>query len=245
MVYCVKIIFLERVIRDFIQFFVYPRIDFRRDHPERITHLISLFFIVFFAEIIIAGLLFNLIGFDTDQHRMNDFLDQFDKWQILLIAVIIAPIVEEFLFRYYITKPFLFILGIPLILAIFPMVYAFNGLLYWYLAVPFAIIAMFIYFLVALQKEIRDLLLRQYLVHFPYIVYLSAALFAFIHIFNFGGEIFWYHVPILVFPQFVAGLFLAYVRVRNGMMHCILIHAINNLIPMLALFWVPSSALQG
>lgn len=172
-------------------------------------------------------------------------MDQFDKWQILLIAVIMAPVVEEFLFRYYITKPTVFILGVPLILTAVPLLYAFNGSMHWYLALPLAVIGIFIFFLAAFQKEIKNLLLTQYLMCFPYIVYLSAVIFAFIHIFNFGGEIAWFYTPILVFPQFVVGLFLAYVRVRNGMMHCIMIHAINNLIPMLALFLVPAQALQG
>ncbi|MGA0233215.1 MAG: type II CAAX prenyl endopeptidase Rce1 family protein [Saprospiraceae bacterium] len=204
-----------------------------------------MFFIVFFAEIIIAGLLFNLIGFDTDQHKMNVLLDQFDKWQILLIAVIIAPIVEEFIFRYYITKPLLFLLGVPMLLAVIPLVNAFGGVLHWYLALPISLIAIAVFLLISFQSELRNLLLMQYLVYFPYIVYFSAALFAFIHIFNFGGELEWYSTPILVFPQFVVGLFLAYVRVRNGIFHCVLIHAINNLIPILAIFLVPNSALQG
>ena len=67
--------------------------------------------------------------------------------------------------------------------------------------------------------------------NYGYIFYLSAIVFALIHITNFGSNnpIF-YLIPILVLPQFIIGLFIGYLRVHYNFMLGYLFHAIHNAI---------------
>ena len=75
---------------------------------------------------------------------------------------------------------------------------------------------------------------KVYVRQFPFIFYYIVALFAFLHIYNFDvNTINWYYAPLMVVPQFILGIYLGYVRLRNNIWSSILIHAINNIIPMI------------
>lgn len=64
---------------------------------------------------------------------------------------------------------------------------------------------------------------------FIYIVYSSAIIFALVHYSNFDSSTnSFYFIPILVLPQFIMGLLLAYLRVRYSFILAFLLHAIHN-----------------
>lgn len=232
---------LETAIKDLFQFLAYPRITFRRGRPEKLSHLLVLFLIVFVCEIIIAGVLFSMIGVEEENHKLTRLMDEMSYWHIFILAVIIAPVTEEMIFRYYLTKPLVFIsLVFALLIGGFSYMCV-SGLLVLYAAVPLLVLVISLAFYTLRSEPVRKELVRSFVRYFPYIVYFSAAIFGFVHIFNFDDAMPWYYTPILVFPQFVIGLFLAYVRVRNGIASSMLIHAVNNMIPMLIVFFIPDS----
>lgn len=66
---------------------------------------------------------------------------------------------------------------------------------------------------------------------FGYAFYLSAIVFALIHITNYdSNDNFVYLIPVLVLPQFIMGLFLGYLRVRYSFMLGYFMHALHNTI---------------
>ena len=77
---------------------------------------------------------------------------------------------------------------------------------------------------------------RGYVRYFPRVIWVFAALFALVHVGNFHGDAsrsLW--VLPLVLPQFCLGLVLSYVRLRDGLVNSILLHALFNATFMLAL----------
>ena len=85
--------------------------------------------------------------------------------------------------------------------------------------------------IISLFPHSKSSILHLWTKNFRYLFYLSALAFALIHITNFGsiGKII-YLIPILVLPQFIAGLFLGYLRVRYNFMIGYLLHAVHNAI---------------
>ncbi len=65
--------------------------------------------------------------------------------------------------------------------------------------------------------------------YFPFTFYLSVVAFGFVHLFNFEAydQYFWL-TPILVLPQLISGVFLAFIRVRMGLLYSIVLHAAFN-----------------
>ena len=127
-----------------------------------------------------VGFLIELIrealGVDVGTHGMNRLFGQYHPLGILAMAVVLAPVLEESLFR-----------G-PLIL---------------------------------FKKSI----------YFAWALYTSIFLFGLVHLFNFEGyqNALWF-APLLFLPQLITGVFLSYIRVRMGLGHAMLFHALFNLI---------------
>lgn len=68
-----------------------------------------------------------------------------------------------------------------------------------------------------------------YTQHYRWLVYGTVGLFAGLHAFNYErlGDI-WFLAPVLVLPQLVLGLGLAYVRARLGFVWAVLLHMVHN-----------------
>jgi len=75
---------------------------------------------------------------------------------------------------------------------------------------------------------------------FGYPFYLTAGLFAIVHISNFSLDVSkWFYGPILVLPQLILGLFFGYVRVRNNLLASIFCHVLHNGLTMGAFLLAP------
>lgn len=65
--------------------------------------------------------------------------------------------------------------------------------------------------------------------HFPFAFYLSVFAFGFVHLFNFEAyDQYLWLAPLLVLPQLISGVFLAFIRVRMGLLYSIVLHATFN-----------------
>ncbi|WP_370087238.1 CPBP family intramembrane glutamic endopeptidase [Ekhidna sp.] len=153
-----------------------------------------------------AGILF------FPDHAIEELVDKMSIALVLLGAVVFAPIVEEILFRGFITLRRFY----PLILVI-DLAEALG------------------------KNRFRTLriVLRVWTNCFPIIVYASIFAFGYAHVWNFKEEMPFWLIPIAVSPQLVAGLFLTYTRVRYGLIWSMLSHATTNLIFLVLYYTVP------
>ena len=233
---------MEKTIKEYLRFLTKPELKYGQLGAESLIHLCILFFIVFFLEMMIAGIMYSMIGMEDMGHMMDDIIQNMNYGLLFLMAVIIAPALEEFIFRFYLKYPALSMLQLlSLIWGAF--VYLLLELkheeLFWTVAaVGTVALSLMTYQLFAKWRSLGPEGLYNRI--FPMIFYLSAVIFAFVHIYNFQGDIPWYYTPILVFPQFFLALFLGYVRIRNGIVYAILFHGLNNSIPMILLALAPN-----
>lgn len=158
-----------------------------------------------------------------------------------LLAVVWAPIVEELLFRFGLRRPVQIIWLIPLVC-----------LALWHgpgwvqsIMITAAILLAIqstrpVHTLVISSKSYR--FLRTYRYYFGWVLHLSVMGFAGLHILNFKFEdINWLVLPIIVLPQWLAGMVMAWVRVSRSFADAMLLHALYNFGPLFAAWVVISN----
>ncbi len=167
-------------------------------------------------DIIIAIILIQLIFLvetlglvDLGSHKSMDLMEE-NPYLALFFGIIIAPIFEEIIFRTYIVERYS----------------------------PIKIIAFFVGITGTHNRNNTYHRLKKYWEkYYKVVIYFSALLFAYIHITNYDiNTDIWLFSPLLVSPQFVIGLFLAYIRVKFGLVWAILFHALHNIVFMLPVF---------
>lgn len=89
----------------------------------------------------------------------------------------------------------------------------------------------FFQFLIYIFPNLKYKILEFWVKKYLYVFYFSVIKFAFVHITNYEIEISkFYLFPVLVLPQFFAGIFLGYLSVKYNFMLGFLFHAIHNAI---------------
>jgi len=160
-----------------------------------------------------------------------------------LHALIWAPVVEELTFRYGLRKPGRALWLVPVAVVAMlsgPQWYAFAMvagvvlLCWWPYLRPTAKAP------AAMPWRWR----RIYIGLFPWVVHGSCLLFATVHLSNFSlNQTPWWLLPLLVLPQWLTGLALAWLRVRRGIGVSMVLHGVFNggplLVVWLILQWMP------
>lgn len=196
---------------------------------------------LFVVEMVVANVMFSVIGFEEDSHKLKDLMEQIPMIGIFLLAVVAAPFIEEFIFRGFLRYP-LSIIGVfgfsaaattfylkandvisPTVILV--SLFAIVGITGWFFQSE------------KMHKKIED----NFIKYFGVVFYASVVIFAYVHIFNFHDVQEWYYTPILVLPQFILALYLGYIRVRNNIWASIYIHALNNAIPTALLIMMPDA----
>ncbi|RPH33641.1 MAG: CPBP family intramembrane metalloprotease [Bacteroidales bacterium] len=163
---------------------------------------------------------------------MNSFFNisqkhlSFDILHKILLAVVIAPIVEELLFRILlvINKRNLIIFSFTsLILSAYSLLKA-----HYYYSVILLILSILAVTFSTKEIGIRNMTTKYYSIYF----YAIAIFFGFVHFTNYDGisGFLYLWIPFLVLPQFLMGVFLGYVRLSFGIIYSILVHSVINLI---------------
>ena len=223
--------FLETIL-DFLSFLTAPRPD-RSDRKHiSIVNMVSLFALIFISNIVLLGMIVQVLGIEQLDHKLDDVLLEKGQFFIIMAAVVGAPLMEEFLFRYPLRyhKATFFLLSMSVI---YIMIESFNLNIHVMLNLIIVLFATGLLTLVVMDRA-QEWWKKVYVRQFPFIFYYIVALFAFLHIYNFDvNTINWYYAPLMVVPQFILGIYLGYVRLRNNIWSSILIHAINNIIPMI------------
>ncbi len=242
---------LEDAIREFLSFLRHPRFNYQwREDLDWIT-ITKLFLIVFVVEMLSLSLMSVLIGIDEIPHAMESLMKNQSVWVIAGLAIIIAPILEELLFRLHLRYKWLLVLFMISLLGVC------SALVIWLITPDFigkmsSNLTILIHNQFLLAVSLVTLMIVLFIIYmiseaiptdgiykiFPFLFYMTALVFALVHIGNFDiSQVKWYLTPLLVLPQFILALYLGYVRMRKHIGASIYVHAFNNSIPF-ALYFI-------
>jgi hypothetical protein len=177
--------------------------------------------IYFVIMIPIGGVLFFLSKALGLEHQAV-YLRFYEK---IIFGIILAPLVEELLFRLiflFSKKNLIILISIIIILALY---FLYKGKVEKVVIFTFLAIIFFTCRIFFSQCKIY------FVKYFKYFFYLLTSLFAILHIFNFLGVSIsnLFFSPLIVVPQFFLGLILGYIRVNNGFVYAFLFHSMVNL----------------
>lgn len=229
---------IKEELAQFYHFLRYPHrfSEYQKFDFSVATKVLLSYYFVFFIGMLFLGPLAYLIDLDSMPHALEEF-ENMNKFYVFFIGVVLAPTMEELFFRY----PMQFKKGILYLLATMAgMVVYFiaNKFVTQNIAVPVGILGCLIpVVLIIILKPSSGFINNINASYFPHMFYTVAVYFAFVHFFNFettGHQ--WLFTPIMVFPQFLIALFLGYTRLKYGLVSAILLHMVNNLLPMLLIF---------
>lgn len=223
-----------QAIKECISFLNFPQRNLSLPKVESpVSYIFTLFIFAFFLNIFLLTLVSSFVDFESMDNGILALKDSVGFASLFALAVIGAPVIEELIFRFplknKIVLSFLLIGLDAIIVSIFCQAFGWHQLAI-YLPIVTAILSIaLIFFIRPLQEDWYQVLDDWY----PYIFFFIAGMFGFIHIYNYGeGGFEWWMTPFIVIPQFVLGLVLGFVRLRIGLWASILMHAMNNAIPM-------------
>ncbi len=232
---------LKQTAGDLFTFVKAPTLTAEPPVQSGISDVAWLFVLNCLIVVAIAAILFpTMILFNIEMS--NSMSAMFDRpiWQILGIVVIVGPIMEELLFRSWLS-------GNPRLLMLFGGILAGIGGSYGLNAMgysgtgpfPLAILigSIAIAIVAGVIRYWNSAAPGWFVQIFPIIFWVQALLFGFIHVFNYEGG----HPAALlpfVLPQTVGGLIWGYARIRYGWWSNIVMHMGYNLIATSGLLYV-------
>lgn len=178
---------------------------------------LSLVIVVLLLEELLFGIAPN--KFSTNFKMMNEEIILF-----MILGSIAVPIMEEFLHRYYLnyrTKTIL--VSSSLLLLYFFSEY--GGLNPIQNTIHFSAFLFLIVILVLKKKY--------HYTNLKLLVWGSILFFGLFHLSAYEDEVFdnnYLIIPVLVMPQIIGGLFLAFIRINFRFIHCVLFHGFFNLL---------------
>ena len=190
-------------------------------------------YFLFFMGMGILNTIFPELDFDRYQQTEIYEMMTNNPLVFFILAVIIAPIIEECLFRSLI-KPsqneiLVFICSWILFISL-PFIPAKANLILKYSLLLLSVFIIFL-FLKSIIPE-KKMKKMQYYLHKYYrlIWMLSALIFDYVHVWNYvSGFEFNFILFILIFPRIIAGYFFGRLKVQNQQLYWpILLHAMNN-----------------
>ena len=221
--------------KHFFQFLACPVFIRKPTNKIKLNIIISLILILFPIAI--------LLGLVTEAPIIKSFFcvgkdlmeEEFIKWGPLLsilVGSVLGPIIEEFLFRYYLNKLFGNLLYIFINTTI--LIYSFTELTTKQFLIYILLAAIMIYLInIFLKKNYasRRMIFQLFKKLFYLLFYLSALTFGLVHVGNY--QICHNHSILIIFlvlPQLFAGLILGYARLKYGIFTSIILHSLNNFI---------------
>ena len=147
-------------------------------------------------------------------------------------ALIMAPILEELIFRFGLRNATYTLFFGPILVTIF------SGSFFVTLGLTVVIVLMALVFEIQERYRARNgksghdfYLGRQFIHAYPKVFWLYAFAFASGHISNHSfDDASWFLVVFAVIPQLVLGVFLGYLRLRDGIASAMSLHFLNNLL---------------
>ncbi len=151
------------------------------------------------------SIILELFNIDQGKHAVSEMVEQESTLFILVSSVILAPLIEEVMFRLFLRYR-----------RNYPM------LILLYLIKKSGVYG---------KGNIHIPIYRWWRKRFIYIFYVSALMFGAVHMTNYqNGDSLFFLFPIFTFPQIVMGIFLGYIRLKQGFIWSVLLHALHNFI---------------
>lgn len=150
----------------------------------------------------------------------------------LLIGIVIAPIFEEFLFR-FLLKPERRKIGVYIIINVFIL-----AVLIFKNSISIAILVSSISFIILLFCYLRTLEILIKFNLFKWNFYFVTLSFGFVHLFNLEGisgyNYLW--TPILILPYIYMGFVFGFIRMKYGFINSVIFHFSINLFGLLGMY---------
>jgi len=204
--------------------------------------LIALQLVLVGITTILSSTLASTLGF-KGENLVGKQSETSNVWQFLVEAAIWALLAEELFFRGWISKSrVIFGILFPIhalvvswIVAVYalPLLFGDNSVIFIWTQIGLSL-AFIIGWIIKMTSDTIDkkpLFATLKPGVFTTIIWYSAVLFGFAHSSNWieVGQL-WYLIPLLVIPQLIGGISLAFTRVRLGLQYSILGHFILNLL---------------
>ncbi len=221
-------------LKGLYKFFKTPDINASNNQSIKtnIKDTFVLFLLNLFISILLAILIVQL--FDAEKTAMVDMEDKFSPIVILLLGGLLAPFLEEIVFRLSLKfKPIYLSLSTALLFFYFISKFYFNTgyinlennfLLRFSISILLGVITYFV------STKYSNNLKKIWNNNFNWIYYFSIIFFGFAHITTY--ELNTENIllmPFLTLPQSVGGIITGYVRIKYGFIYACFFHSINNL----------------
>lgn len=209
---------------------------------ERFAGFLRIYFLTIFLGITGVGLsfaFFNLIKMERPVNLLGHLLENQKLIYQFVVICMIAPFVEEMLFRvclrysklnFAVTAGFCFYI-FPGILIKGRGIFGEDNPLSLRIALVLIVIAT-VYSILQRNQAIDNRLTKFWSLHFKLIFYLSVISFGFLHVTNFENSLTVILLaPMLTLPQIAGGFMFGYIRLKYGILYAVLLHAANNFMP--------------
>ncbi|RDV11862.1 CPBP family intramembrane metalloprotease [Pontibacter diazotrophicus] len=161
-------------------------------------------------------------------------LKSYNIFIVYTIIVVIAPIIEELAFRaLLIFSKFNLVISSGFLFYILIASFVGNGYLFntaTYYKIAGSIVTALLVNEVLSKENIYNNIKTIWENFFPVVFYTSAAIFAYLHLFNFGTvkleKVLF--SPIIVLPFFIYAIALGFVRIKLGLLWAVLLHVMLN-----------------
>lgn len=251
------------ILEDFFRYLRHPVYGIPEVKTGVFTKFIQIFklwsfviVVVFFIGIISSAII-KYLGMEEAGNAVVDLFLEEPLPVFLFLAVVWAPVTEEFTFRlglkyspYRLSFAAAFLFALVLIAAADVVWGSVSSVLPGAVAEAAEGKGLYLYatFIVLVglllgrlfKKNLDEGRIRSfYARHFIKLFYISAFAFASLHFFNFYGEEgLWILLPMLILPQMVFGLLLGYIRMRYSMTWAVVGHCLHNSIISLPLIFI-------
>lgn len=208
---------------DFLDYIKKPY--YIKSQQAHVWQLIKLFILLFIIVLIFLGTITSF--FDLVFKFKNNSITIYNLNNYLKL-VVIAPIIEEMVFRFFLKPKYKNIIILVVFMTILGIYYYIVKKTLNYIIVILLINIIFFYLIY------NKAVLKKFQIHF--INYFSiyfcsfSIIFALLHSFNYQIEnpLFYIILPLIVAPQFIMGLFFGYIRMKYNILYSIFFHCLNN-----------------
>lgn len=212
-------------LKSILDFYLKPKFNKENKFNLKfILHGISLAGFMSFFSIILMQIVISNSNMEINNSVENLVTSDISIWQILLLVSILAPLLEETLFRLFLSDNkrvwSIWLIFLPFLTWYF---FRFESLLVWILI---GLISISIFILLLRPK--REVFLKRYAIIYPYLIYISALIFGLIHLGNYQGLSLSGASLAFVLPQISVGFVLVFIRVRLGFWFAVLFHFLWN-----------------
>lgn len=220
---------------------------------EKIWNTIQIISLIIWSSFVLVNLssfVSSLVGFNQlSDSTVSEFLTSNPVWLAFLLVSIFGPLTEELGFRLFLSKnKNWFFLGLAAF-GYFMIQFIFD--LFLDLSDPSLVVsigffvALFVWFLTLIILNFRftkEQISNWVSKYFNYISWFSIVSFGLFHVTNYLS--FWqyfYLIPLLISPQFVAGIFLSFIRTKLGFLWAFILHGSYNFVLSLSIFADPNN----